>query len=147
MENQAIKRKVGFIARTGIGKLSDNRVFECRRRVADLSKAINSASSRKAMRDTLDSIQRARQSVSLPQHKAVLRKRRSIPFDPLQESNSQIIKRTSHRLYITAHRCCQRNRIEWFGYHTNGAERPKMVNLAGLGARGHENKRGLGCRA
>jgi hypothetical protein len=46
MENQAIKRKVGLIAITGIGKLSNNRLFECGRRVADLGKAINSAGSR-----------------------------------------------------------------------------------------------------
>ncbi len=66
MDEQTVERKVGFIAGTGIGKLGDGRILECRRRVADFSKAINSAGSRKAMRDTLDTIQRARQPVSVP---------------------------------------------------------------------------------
>jgi hypothetical protein len=51
------------------------RVLERRGRVADFSKAINSAGSRKTVRDSLDSIQRGRQPVSVPQHKAILRKR------------------------------------------------------------------------
>src|ERR1700681_3975346 len=61
MDEQTVERKVGLIAGTEIGKLGDNRVFECSRRVADFSKTINSAGSRKAVRDTLDSIQRGRQ--------------------------------------------------------------------------------------
>jgi hypothetical protein len=145
MQNQTIKRKVGLIARTGIGNLSNNRVFECGRRVADLGKAINSTGSRKAMRNPLDSIQRTRQPVSVSQEEAILRKIRSVLSDPLQESNSQIIKRTSRWLYITTHRRCQHYRIERFGYHTNGAERSKVINLAGLGAGGHKNNWDPGC--
>jgi len=38
MDEQTVERKVGLIAGTEIGKLGDNRVFECRRRVADFSK-------------------------------------------------------------------------------------------------------------
>jgi hypothetical protein len=45
MEEQIIKRKVGLIAGTGIDKLGDGRVLERRRRIADFSKAVNSAGS------------------------------------------------------------------------------------------------------
>src|ERR1019366_4595485 len=72
MENQTIKCKVGFFARAGIGKLSDSRVLECGRGIADFSKAIDSAGSRKAVRDTLDSTQRTRQPASSLQQEAVL---------------------------------------------------------------------------
>jgi hypothetical protein len=72
MKDQTIQRTVGFSAGTRIGKLRDDRVFECGRRVADFSKAINSAGSRQAMRDTLDSIERARRPVAVLQRKPVL---------------------------------------------------------------------------
>jgi hypothetical protein len=45
MEEQTVEREVGFVARSGIGKLGDGRSLECRHRVADFSKAINPAGS------------------------------------------------------------------------------------------------------
>ena len=70
--NQTIKRPVGFFAMTGIGKLGYHSVLEIGGRVADFSKAINSAGSGKAMCGALDSIQRARQPASILQPNAVI---------------------------------------------------------------------------
>src|SRR5882672_1460153 len=72
MEEQTVERKIGFIAGTGIGQLGGGRVLERRRRIADFSKAINSAGSRKAVGDTLDSVERARQPIAILQRHAVL---------------------------------------------------------------------------
>src|SRR6202171_5937540 len=141
MEEQTIERKVGFTAATGIGKLGDNSILERRCRIADFSKAINSAGSRKAVGNTLDSIERAGQPVSIFQHHAILRKRRRILFDPQQESGPQIVHRIMRRLQVAAHRGRQRHRIERLWDYAKGAERTKAIELAGLSAGRHEYDR------
>jgi hypothetical protein len=145
MEEQTVERKVGFIAGTGIGKLGHGRVLERRRRIAEFGKAINSTGSRKAVSDTLDSIERARQPASTLSRHAIPRKRRRILFDPQQESGAQIVERILRRLHVTAHRCRQRHRIERLWDDAEGAERTKAIELAGLGAGRHEYHRDV-CR-